>query len=93
MVSWRRFGIGTISASGYYVGNLPMLTNKQQMIGKDTYLLLLKDMPQKTNSMQMKLLSSTGNSRGSQSFSKGNHAKVVSSLKRDRASCCAAVLL
>jgi hypothetical protein len=45
MVSWRRFGIGTISASGHYAVNLPMSTNKKQMIGKDTYLLLLKDMP------------------------------------------------
>jgi hypothetical protein len=45
----RRFSIGTISASGHYALNLPKSTNKQQMIGKDTYLLLLKDMPQKTN--------------------------------------------
>ena len=34
MVSWRRFGVGTISTSGHYVVNLPMLTKKQQMIGK-----------------------------------------------------------
>jgi hypothetical protein len=45
--------------------------------------LLLKDMPQKTNSTQMKLPCSTSNSRGSQWFSKGNHAKVASLLKRD----------
>jgi hypothetical protein len=58
-----------------------MLTNKQQIIGKDTCLLLLKDMQQKTNSMQMKV-PSTGNSRGSQWFSKGHHAKVAGLLKR-----------
>ena len=43
VVGWRRFGIGTISTSGHYVVNLPMLTKKQHMIGKDTWLLLLKD--------------------------------------------------
>src|SRR5215510_8361585 len=75
MVGWRHFGIGTISTSGHYVVNLPMSTKKQQMIGKGACLLLLKDMPQKTNSTQMKLPCSTGNSRGSQWFSKGNRAK------------------
>ena len=44
MVGWRRFGIGTISTSGHYVVNLPMLTKKQQMIGKGTWLLFFKDM-------------------------------------------------
>jgi hypothetical protein len=44
---------------------------------------VVKDMLQKTNSTQMKLTCSTGNSRGSQWFSKGNHAKLESSLKRD----------
>jgi hypothetical protein len=83
MVGWRRFGVGTISTSGYYVVNLPMSTKKQQMLEKTTCLLLLKDMPQKTNSTPIKLPSSTGNSRGSQWFSKGNRAKVASSLKRD----------
>ena len=29
---------------GHYVVNLPMLTKKQHMIGKGTWLLLLKDM-------------------------------------------------
>ena len=44
MVGWRRFSIGTISTSEHYVVNLPMLTRKQHMIGKGTWLLLLKDM-------------------------------------------------
>ena len=44
MVGWRRFGVGTISTSGHYVVNLPMSTKKQQMIGKGTWLLLLKVM-------------------------------------------------
>jgi len=44
MFSWRRFGVGTISTSVHYVVNLPMSTKKQQMIGKGTWLLLLKDM-------------------------------------------------
>jgi hypothetical protein len=78
MVGWRRFGVGTISTSGHYVVNLPMSTKKQQMTGKDTCLLLLKDMLQKINSTQMKLPSFTGNSQGSQWFSMGNHAKVAS---------------
>ena len=49
MVGWRRFGIGTISTSGHYVMNLPMSTKKQQMIGKGTWLLLLKDMQDQFN--------------------------------------------
>jgi len=44
MVGWRRFDVGTMSTSGHYVVNLPMSTKKQQMIGKGTWLLLLKDM-------------------------------------------------
>ena len=44
MVGWRRFGVGTISTSGHYVVNLPMSTKKQQMIGKGTWLFLLKVM-------------------------------------------------
>ena len=46
--------------SGHYVVNLLMSTKKQQMIGKGTWLLLVKDMLWKTNSTQMKLPCSTG---------------------------------
>ena len=44
VAGWRRFGVGTISTLGHYVVNLPMSTKKQHMIGKGTWLLLLKDM-------------------------------------------------
>ena len=70
----------TISTSGHYVVNMPMLTKKQHLIGKGTWLLLLKDMLHKTNSTQMKLPCSTANSRGSQWISKGNPADLASSL-------------
>jgi len=57
--------------------------NVDKEAADDWKRLLLKDMPQKTNSTQMKLPCSTGNSQESQWFSEGNHAKVESSLKRD----------